>query len=135
MAVKGIDIVVQVNTGTDSSPSWTTIGGQQGGSLNLETDDIDVTDKDGSGWTERLAGIRDWSIDFDGLHSDTDSGLQELFDEYMNHNQVNVRFQMANGDVYEGDANISDLTVDAPHDDAATASGTLNAAGKLQKNP
>lgn len=133
MTDKGIDFIVQVNTGTEASPNWVTVGGQQGGTLNLSSDDIDASDKDGGGWTERLVGLLDWSIDFDALHSESDTGLSELFDEWILGNQVHVRFQLPSGDYYEGNVNISDLSIDAPHDDAATAAGTLDGAEQLEK--
>lgn len=133
MALKGIDFIIEVNTGTEASPVWTAIAGQRGGSFNGSGDTMDSTSKDGSGWEENIVGLRSWSIDFDGLHSETDVGLQKVFDEWIAGNQVHVRMKFPSGTTYEGDATITDISIDAPHDDVATATGSLEGSGAITK--
>lgn len=43
--------------------------------LNVNQDLPDVTNKDSSGWAEHINGLRDWSIDFEGMYETTGSGL------------------------------------------------------------
>lgn len=131
MGEKGIDFVVKINTGTVQTPTWTTIAGARGGTLTVDTDTIDVSDKDGSGWEEHLAGLRSWSIDHDGMTDETDLGLEKLNDEALAGNQVGIQFVTPSGRTYDGQATITSFTLDAPHDGAATAAATFQGTGAL----
>lgn len=132
-AVSGVAFLIKVNTGTEASPVWTAVAGQRNGTLNLSMDTIDVTSKDSAAWTERLAGLREWSIDFDGLLIEGDAGLQELEDAYMNHEKVQVQFVTPTGVKYQGDAFLTDFSYEAPYGGEATASGTLSGTGALTR--
>lgn len=132
MPLKGIDFVVKVRTATGPDV-YTTIAGQRGGTLNISTDAIDASAKDGSGWEEKLVGLKSWSIDFDALHHETDTGLQKLETEIMAGNKVFVQFVTPSGKKFQGEAVITDYTIDAPHDDVATMSGTLEGTGALSE--
>jgi len=44
-------------------------------SLNVEQDLPDVTNKESAGWAEHINGLRNWSIDFDGLYDEDGSGI------------------------------------------------------------
>jgi len=52
--VSGVTFLIQVNTGTETSPTWTAVGGQRGATLNRSVDEADVTSKDSLGWHEGL---------------------------------------------------------------------------------
>jgi predicted secreted protein len=45
------------------------------GSLNLEQDLPDVTNKESAGWAEHINGLRKWSIDFEGKYDEAGSGF------------------------------------------------------------
>ncbi len=135
MATSGIDFVIQVNTGDEITPVWTTIAGQRGATLNRSVDVIDVTSKSSDNWEENLPGIRHWSIDFDGLLVEDDTGYLELEDAFMNGTQVRVQMETVSGNKYTGMATLTDFPIEAPYDDAATYSGTLQGSGPLVKTP
>ena len=132
-AVTGVDFLIQVNTGTEATPTWTTVAGQQNATLNREVDEADITSKDSDGWYEGLPTIRNWSIDFDGLIVEDDTGYKALEDAYMNNEILQVQIVTPVGNKYTGKAYLTDFPIEAPYDDAATYSGTLQGTGPLTK--
>ena len=133
-AVKGVDFVIYVNTGTVESPVWTQVAGQRGATLNRSMDPIDATSKDSQGWMEYLDGLREWSIDFDGLVSEDDTAQQKLEDASHNGDSVMVKIETPGGSTYEGTGYITDLTLEAPYDAEAVYSGTVTGSGALTKS-
>ncbi|WP_434642762.1 phage major tail protein, TP901-1 family [Thermoanaerobacterium thermosaccharolyticum] len=132
-AVTGVSFIIQVNTGAEETPVWTTVAGQQNATLNREVDEADVTSKDSGGWYEGLPTIRNWSIDFDGLIVENDGGYQALEDAFMNNEILQVQLVTPAGNKYTGKAYLTDFPIEAPYDDAATYSGTLQGTGPLTK--
>lgn len=130
-ALKGIDFVVQKNTGSEETPNWETIAGQRGATLTINNAEIDATTKDGSGWEEKLVGLKSWSLDFDGLYSEDDDVLQELETDVLAGNKVHVRLKTPGDNTFHGDCIITDFSIEAPHDGEATASGSLAGAEAL----
>lgn len=132
-AVSGVDFIVKVNTGTEASPVWTAVAGQRNATLNMGMEEIDITSKDSQGWHEGLPGVRNWSIDFDGLIIEDDAGLSALEDAYMNKAQVEVQLVTPAGYTYSGKATLTDFSYDTPYEGEATADGTLTGTGALTK--
>lgn len=128
---KGIDYVVKVNTGDETTPNFVAVAGQRGGTLNRSADSIDVTSKDSGGWKENLQGLKEWSIDTDGLMVDTDTGYAALEDAYMNGTDVMIELALPNGNTYSGKAIITDFPVEIPYDDAVTYSVSFVGNGAL----
>jgi TP901-1 family phage major tail protein len=50
--MRGIDILVKVNTGTAQTPTYTAVAGQRGATLNRSAETIDLTNKEGDGWAD-----------------------------------------------------------------------------------
>lgn len=133
---KGVDFVIKVQTGVDETtgdPIFTIVGGQRGATLNRSAETIDITTKSSSGWRENEASIREWSIETDGLLIEDDTAYTELENCYMNGTKVLVELVTAAGNTYEGEALITDFPIEAPYDDAATYSVTLQGTGPLTK--
>ncbi|MRX54701.1 phage major tail protein, TP901-1 family [Bacillus idriensis] len=130
---KGVNFLLFVNTGTDAVPTWTKVAGQKGGTLTREYDTIDVTSKDNMGWNDEEYGNASWSIEADGLLVEDDAGFLALEAAFEGAEYVKVRFQTQAGNNYEGSAIISDFSVEAPYDDSATYSLTLNGKGAYTK--
>jgi TP901-1 family phage major tail protein len=130
---RGVNFLIFVNTGTDVAPVWTKVAGQRGGSLTREYDTIDVTSKDNFGWSDEEYGVASWSIEADGLLVENDAGFLALEDAFEDAKYVKVRFQTQAGNKYEGLAIISDFSIEAPYDDTATYSLTLNGKGAYTK--
>lgn len=133
MATRGIDFLIKVNTGTADTPEYTAVGAQRGASLSLSAETLDKTTKDSDGWTESLSGIKSWSISTDGLLILDDAGYMALEDAYMNGDNVLVQMATKTGALYEGEAIIATIDLEAPYDDLANYSVELTGAGKLGK--
>ena len=123
--IKGIDFIVKVD--------GVAIGGQQGATLNRSKEVIETTSKDSNGWKEQIGGIKEWSIDADGLMVADDTGYQALEDAFMNDKQVSVSLATASGLKYEGHAIVTDFPIEAGFDDMATYSLTLEGNGSLRQ--
>ncbi len=110
------------------------IGGQQGLTINRSADSIEINSKDtDGGWKSKLAGMKEWSIDTDGLYINGDAAhkrLSEAFEEgdYVCVKVINKKEQRG---MFGGLAAITDYPIEAPYDDAVTYSLTLEGAGRL----
>ena len=133
MAAKtGVSILVQVED-SGVPGTYRTLGGQRGATLNRGTGTADATNKTTSqGFEENLPTFRNWSIDADGLLVADDAAYQDLKDAWRNGTQVNVRVNdQEAGTTETGLATITDFPLEAPHDDMATISVTLQGSGPL----
>lgn len=133
--MKGKLFLIKANTGTNEIPEWTSILGQRGGSLELGADTTDTTTKDSNGWTESEITYNNWSLAADGLLEDGDPAISKLQSEYIAQNKVLVQTIMPNGDIYEGQAIISGLSYEGPHDDEVSYSIELTGTGALTSTP
>lgn len=69
------------------------IAHQQDATMNLNMDLPDATDKDDAGWTDHIAGLRDWSVDVNGLIDFTSSfGNDELRSMIINKETAALEF-------------------------------------------
>jgi TP901-1 family phage major tail protein len=130
---RGVNFLLYINTGTTELPEYTKVAGQRGGTFNRSADTIDLTSKDNSGWQDEDYGTASWSIEADGLLVEDDAGYAALEDAFDNKQVVLVRWETAAGNKYEGDAIITDFSNEAPYDDSATYSVTLNGKGQYTK--
>lgn len=133
MAVKGIDFLVKINTGTVELPEYVTVAGQRGASLNRDAETMDTTSKDSQGWNESISGFKSWSIEADGLLTEDDAGFLALEEAYMEGEPVLVSITTAGGNKYDGKAIISSFPLSAPYDDLATFEVSFTGTGALKK--
>lgn len=110
------------------------IGGQQGLTINREKEVIEINSKtiDG-GWKNKVAGVKDWSIEVDGMYADSDESqklLAKAFedDEYVCLKVVNAKSNKA---LFGGLAIVKEFNCEAPFDDSMTFEMTLEGCGKL----
>ncbi len=110
------------------------IGGQQGLTINRSADSIEITSKDtAGGWKSKIAGMKEWSIDNDGLYVPNDESHSILSQAFENSDPVCIK--VINGKtkqgMFGGLAVITDYPLEAPYDDAMTYSLTLEGMGAL----
>jgi TP901-1 family phage major tail protein len=129
----GVKFLIMINTGTEATPSYVKLAGQRGGTLNRESDTIDMSSKDGDGWADNEQGLNTWSIEGDGILSETDAGYEALETAWMDKKPVMVQFQTESGAKYQGTAIVTNLSIEAPHDDVASYSLTLEGKGAYTK--
>lgn len=134
MAVRGVDVLIYVNTGTDTAPVWTVVGGQRNATLSEEAETIDVTTKN-SAAQEFEYGQYNWKISCDGVYIKDDAAYVALRNAIRQKQKVKVRIK--EGDTYtaEGLALVTSNELEAPYDDAATYSVELQGTGLLTENP
>lgn len=125
-AVAGKDILLAIfdSTGTD----LLAVAGQQGLTINRSKDSIEVTSKDTvGGWKSYIGGMKEWSIENDGLYVGDDASHKALTkafneDELVCLKVINQKEKKA---LFGGLAIVSDYPIEAPYDDAVTYSITL----------
>ena len=131
-AVAGKDILLAIWSKDGSK--LLAISGQQGLTINRSADSIEITSKDTQGgWKSKIAGMKEWSIDNDGLYVPNDESHTILSQAFDNSDPVCIK--VINGKTKEGMfgglAVITDYPLEAPYDDAMTYSLTLEGMGAL----
>jgi len=121
--VKGIDFIVQI--------MGTTLGGQQGATLNRSRETIETTHKGSGDWKEILPGKLEWSIEADGLIIVDDSAFKILEESFVSNSAVRIEFRTEHGHRYIGTAHITDFPIEAGFEDMATYSLTFEGTGPL----
>ena len=109
------------------------IGGQQGCSINRETETSETTTKESGVWAESEATGLSWSVDCDGLVVVGDEGLEALETAWENLQKVDVKYGSA--EKYKtGKAIITSLSSNSPSKDKTTYSVSLQGVGALTSN-
>ena len=131
-ALAGKDILLAIYN-TDGS-KLLAISGQQGLTINRSAESIEITSKDTEGgWKSKIAGMKEWSIDNDGLYVPGDES-HTLLSQAFDHSEP-VCVKIINGKtktgMFGGMAVITDYPLEAPFDDAMTYSLTLEGMGAL----
>lgn len=129
--VAGCDVLVKVSK-TDGT--YTTIGGQTSATLNRSADTIDVTDKTNNGYKEYMAGLKEWSVDFDGFLVTEDDGIDILDECFENRTVVYLEIAFG-GNTYTGSGYIVDYPIEFPLDSAVSYSLSISGASPLEKAP
>lgn len=107
------------------------LGGQRGVSLNLSMEVIDITSRDSNWWMNHLAGLRSWSIDFDGLYLEDDTAEQNVEDAYFNHTSLAIILTTPAGNTYSGTCFLTSYSFEGPYSAESVASGSLTGSGQL----
>ena len=131
-AVAGKDILLAIYSADGSK--LLAISGQQGLTINRSADSIEITSKDtAGGWKSKIAGMKEWSIDNDGLYVPSDESHTVLSAAFESGDPVCLK--VVNGKtktgMFGGLAVITDYPIEAPYDDAMTYSLTLEGMGAL----
>lgn len=131
-AMAGKDILLCVFNSDGSS--LLAIAGQQGLTINRSADSIEVTSKDTQGgWKAKIAGMKEWSIDNDGLYVASDESHKALATAFENGDflcvkVINAKTKKA---MFGGLAVVTDYSLEAPYDDSMTYSISLEGSGAL----
>ena len=110
------------------------ISGQQSLTINRSADSIEITSKDTQGgWKSKIAGMKEWSIDTDGIYALNDESHRVLSQAFENGDPVCLKVvnsKLKEG-MFGGLAVITDYPLEAPYDDSMTYSLTLEGMGAL----
>jgi predicted secreted protein len=103
--------------------------------LNLEQDLPDSTNKGSSGWAEHINGLRNWSIDFEGMYDTTGSGLtpDEIVGKIIARTaDATVQFTPDAGTSgWEGTGTFANISIDTPVEGTTSFSGSIIGNGAL----
>ena len=131
-ALAGKDILLAVYNADGSK--LIAIGGQKGLTINRSADSIEITSKDtAGGWKSKIAGMKEWSIDNDGLYVPGDEAHSIWSESFVNSAPVCIKVidgKRKRG-MFGGLAVITDYPLEAPYDDAMTYSLSLEGMGAL----
>ena len=130
--IAGADVLLKVKDGDNEY----TVAGQQGTTLNMTADTIDVTDKTSGGWRTSMAGLKEWSIDQDVFYTIGDESNKLLLDAFVNSKPITAEIKVgeddeAGGTTFTGDVYITDFPLDFALDNAVSVSMSLAGASKL----
>lgn len=131
--IAGCDVLVKVakaGTSNAAPTNYTVVGGQTGAKINRSADTIDVTDKTNDGYKEYMAGLKEWSVEFDGFIVTSDAGITLLDDCFEKREQVYLEIVMGNRK-YTGSGYITDYPIEFPLDSAVSYSLTVSGASPL----
>lgn len=131
-AVAGKDILLAIFDSTGEN--LLAIAGQQGLTINRSADSIEVSSKDTvGGWKSKIQGMKEWSIDNDGLYVADDASHKTLSKAFNDSELVCLKVinQKEKKGLFGGLAIISDYSLEAPYDDAMTYSISLEGNGGL----
>jgi predicted secreted protein len=98
MAVEnGTDIIVSVGS--------TPVAYASTGTITINQDTPEITNKDSGGWVQNIAGVKSWSVS--GTHMldfGASYGATEIFANLKNGDLINVSFGKSGTSVYTGQA-------------------------------
>lgn len=131
-AIAGKDVILAIFDSTGAS--LLAVSGQRGLTINRSADSIEVSSKDTKGgWKSKIAGMKEWSIDNDGLYVPSDATHKTLSQAFENGDPVCIK--IINGKtktaMFGGLAYVTDYPLEAPYDDAMTYSIALDGNGAL----
>lgn len=131
-AGKSIILSIWDETGSD----MLALAGQQDLTINRSADTVEANSKDAGGWKSYLQGQKEWSIDISVLYVFSDASHKALDKAFNDGTPVCCKVSDISSDpgvdMYGGVAYVTDLSLEAPTDDALTASITLSGNGPLQ---
>jgi predicted secreted protein len=133
-AINGTSLTLYIPQGAVGSEVWVPIGLAKSASLSISADTPDISTKDSNAWTEVMAGIRSFSMDFEALLSlEADAsanGFVPLYTYFSARTTLKVAFGKDGGFWY-GDAILSSLEQSAEAEQPVSYSGSLTGSGAL----
>jgi len=131
-ATAGMNIILSIWDTTGEN--LLAIAGQQGLTINRSAESIEVTSKDTEGgWKSKIAGMKEWSVDTDGIYVFDDESHTLLSTYFENGDPVCVKIinKKTSTGLFGGLAVITDYSLEAPYDDSTTFSISLEGMGAL----
>lgn len=131
-AMAGKDLLLGI--WNDDGTAILAVGGQQSLTINRSADTVEITSKDtDGGWKSYIAGMKEWSIDTDGIYVKDDESHKILSKAFDAGDPVCVKVydNKEKKGMFGGLAVITDYPIEAPYDDSVTYSMTFTGMGKL----
>lgn len=108
-----------------------TVGQSTTASISLDADTIDVSTKDSSGYQEVIQGQKSGTIDFEGLVDIAGNTTGGAIYTYWTAG-TSVSWTFSDGTkTLSGNGVVTNLSIDAPMEDVATYSGSIQISGAV----
>tara|TARA_S200002703_G_scaffold150678_1_gene149294 strand:+ start:1450 stop:1881 length:432 start_codon:yes stop_codon:yes gene_type:complete len=138
MATAGILNGTSLLLYVDVSGTKTPIAYATSGSLSINMDTRETTNKESSGWRQLLESTKSWTMEAEGFHAldATNFDFKDLFAKVSARTAVDLQFSVgaspATGDYYyAGSAYITSISLDSPLEDSVTFSCSFEGTGAL----
>ena len=129
----------KIFVGPESGPADTKVAEMSRWTLNLDVNDVDVTNFDTEGWVERITTFKDWTASCEGNVVIDDDGQMDLIDAYVSGEPVTIQMSIGKPTgptlTITGKAMVRSLTLEASTDSQATFSADFNGMGALTISP
>lgn len=129
--MRGVDILILIDTSATETPSYTVVGGQRNATFSETSETIDTTSKDSNGNYEYDYGLYGWSISCDGLYVTDEAAWTKLKTAMRNKQTVTVRITESGTATEQGEALVTSRDVEAPYNAEATYTIELTGTGAL----
>ncbi len=129
-AIAGKDLLLAIWDATGEN--LYAVAGQKTLKINRSADTIEVTTKDtADGWKSYIPGMKDWSIDIDGIYIKDDESQKALSIAFENGDPVCLKVynQKEKKGMFGGLACITDFPIEASYDDTVTYSNSFQGMG------
>lgn len=104
------------------------------GSISITHSPRDITSKDSAGWSQSLEGLREWSVEGEGMFAfDATYGYVDLNAVLVARAAVTIRFstEISTDEYYEGTAIMTDLSADSSVEESVTFSFSFQGTAGL----
>jgi len=112
------------------------------GSININHSLREITSKDSGAWKEQMEGLRDWSIDLEGMYAWTDpagGSITNADDLYLSYIDNRTSFTITWGSTdaeagdtkYSGTAYLTTVSMSGATEDSATYSASFSGTGAI----
>ena len=112
---------------------WVKVGGQRNSGITKNSESIDASHKTSGGWKSTLPGMLSWGTERDGLMMLNDEGVAIVELAFNQNELVAVMFEYPDGTHEVGWAAVTEFSIDTPHDDVASLTGSLEGNGPLSE--
>jgi len=131
----GESFTVTVIQSGQTSNNYEPVAHSTSASISFNNDLRDVTTKDSDGFQESISGIKSFELSTDALQDvNADLDFKEFYEDVNERNQVTIRFaERGSGTKWEGNGNISSLSMDAGVEDNVTYSVTITGTSSVAK--
>ena len=129
---KGRELRIKVRTSTGPDV-FAVVGGIRTESMTINSETVDVTDKDGNGWRELLegAGITSMSLKGSGVVSDNAVFTDHIMVAKMENTHLVLKIESGLGDVWQGTFAIPSVERSGEYNKEENFSITLESAGAI----
>lgn len=134
VASRGKEYLLDIATlSADNKIEWVRIKGQRGASLSQKADTMDASDKTSGEWKSEIAGMKSWSVEYDGLVNKNDEGMQLAEKAFRASTDLLVRIVDRDNAYQWGLVSVTEFSKEYPFDDMASLKATFSGIGAISE--